>query len=158
MVEYRIVDRERGGFWVEMTDRRNGRTKQTRFLVARNPDGRMGLLAVEAPNPESGRIQPIPHRIVPAIEQRMRSVLDLFAPTSEPDAPRAEARAPAGVFPEAEQIEREMVLGEQTVEVDILRHPAVPIMGVVRYADQNEHHRFELMAFGLSGARSRDAR
>ena len=41
-----------------------------------------------------------------------------------------------------------MELGRQRVEVGIIRHPAVPILGVVRYADRNEEHRFELQAFG----------
>ena len=80
-MEYRVLDRERGGWWLGIRDQRGRRAQQTRLLVVRQPDGSMGLLAVESLDPRTGQTEAVPHRVVPAIEERMRSVLDLLEPT-----------------------------------------------------------------------------
>jgi hypothetical protein len=155
-VEYRIVDREDGAFWVEVTDVRRERTRQVKMLVrpgATVDDHQVLQLSFE----NRGEIEEIPSRLLPTYQPLLQQWLGMLFP-AELAGEREDVTVPAGVFHGAFKTERELTFGQAEVTANVWLHPAVPISGMVRFEGGSGGHTLQLLGFGLEGAESRFGR
>lgn len=151
--EYRIVDRERGGFWIEVTDVRRRRTRQVRMLVRPAEDGAHEVLALAFEN--RGQIEEVPDRLLPNYTPMLQQWLGMLFPR-DLAGEREDVEVAAGTFRGAAKQPRELEFMEQRLEADVWVHPAVPVSGIVRFrARGTGGHELELIGFGLEGAVSR---
>ncbi|MEM7607541.1 MAG: hypothetical protein AAF411_19480, partial [Myxococcota bacterium] len=150
-VRYALVDREAGGFWVEVEDRRRTGARLIRMHVRPRSGQEPELLALSFK--QDGQVQEIPPRILPSMAPAMAQWLGLLFPEELAGVPN-DIEVTAGVFPESVESEADLSLGPQAVSVVVARHSAVPLTGIVRLEDRAGEHRMELLGFGLEGARS----
>ncbi len=148
---YAIVDREAGGWWIEIEDRRRQTLRQVRMHLRVNDAGEMEILALLFTR--DGRRQRIPPRLLPTYRPMLEQWLGLMLPTEiEGDVEDAQVRA--GTFQGCRRELHAIALGPQQTDAVIWRHGRIPVTGIVKLEDQAGTHQMELLDFGLEGARS----
>ena len=148
---YSIVDREAGGWWIEVEDRRGGTVREVRMHVNVQADGGTEVLALSFKR--DGSVQEIPTRLLPGYQPMLAQWLVIIFPASLEGEPEVTEVA-AGVFHGSFRHEEPLEFGTQQTNATLWRHPAVPLTGLVKLQDESGEHRMELIGFGLEGARS----
>lgn len=150
---YSIVDREAGGFWVEVEDRRRTATRHVRMHLRPSADGPTELLALLFKR--NGEVEQIPPRLMPQFRPMLQQWIALLFPESLEGEVEAEAvSVPAGAFSGARHTTEALGLPEQPMNAIVWRHPEVPISGMVKLSDESGEHTVELLGYGLEGATS----
>lgn len=154
--EYRIVDRERGGYWIEVTDVRRRRTRQVRMLVRPADDGAHEVMALAFEN--QGQVEEVPSRLVGNYAPMLQQWLGMLFPR-DLSGEREDVEVAAGTFLGAAKRDHELEFMGQRIEADVWVHAAVPVSGIVRFRARGQGgHELELIGFGLEGAVSRFGR
>lgn len=150
---YSIVDREAGGFWVEVEDRRRTATRHVRMHLRPSAEGPAELLALMFKR--NGEVEQIPPRLMPQFRPMLQQWIALLFPDSLEGEVEAEAvSVPAGAFTGARHTTEALGLPEQPMNAIVWRHPEVPISGMVKLSDESGEHTVELLGYGLEGATS----
>ena len=150
---YSIVDREAGGFWVEVEDRRRTATRYVRMHLRPSEDGPTELLALYFKR--AGEVEQIPPRLMPHFRPMLQQWIALLFPASvEGELDEEVVSVPGGAFSGTRHTTEELGMPEQAMNVIVWRHPAVPISGMVKLSDESGEHTVELLAYGLEGASS----
>ncbi len=146
---YAIVDREAGGFWVEVEDRRRGQVRHVRMHVRPGEETELLALAFK----RNGEVQEIPSRLLPSYRPMLEQWFALLFPQTIEGEPET-VDVPAGVFEEAHQSTASIQFGEQQGDARLWRHTAVPVTGLVKLEDASGQHSMRLLGYSLEGARS----
>lgn len=150
---YSIVDREAGGFWVEVEDRRRTATRHVRMHLRPSADGPTELLALMFKR--DGEVEQIPPRLMPQFRPMLQQWIALLFPNSlEGELDAETVSVPAGVFSGARHTTESLGLPEQPMNAIVWRHPVVPISGMVKLSDESGEHTVQLLGYGLEGATS----
>lgn len=150
---YSIVDREAGGFWVEVEDRRRTATRHVRMHLRPSPDGQTELLALMFKR--DGEVEQIPARLMPQFRPMLQQWIALLFPNSLEGELEAEAvSVPGGAFSGTRRTTEALGLPEQPMNAVVWRHPVVPISGMVKLSDESGEHTVQLLGYGLEGATS----
>lgn len=149
-VRYGIVDREDGGWWVEVEDRRENRARHVRMRIT-TEEGERHVHALAFST--DGQIQEIPPRLVATYEPMLKQWLEILFPGPLEGEPE-DITVPAGTFAGARKGRLTFEFQEQRVDAMVWRHPEVPLTGMVRFVDEGRGHTLQLLGYGLEGARS----
>lgn len=150
---YSIVDREAGGFWVEVEDRRRTATRLVRMHLRPSSDGPTELLALMFKR--DGEVEQIPPRLMPQFRPMLQQWIALLFPDSIEGELEAEAVVvPGGSFNGTLHTTEAIGMPEQPMNAIVWRHPVVPISGMVRLSDESGEHTVQLLGYGLEGATS----
>ena len=151
MVRYSIVDREAGGYWVEVEDRRGPNRRHVRMHVRPRRDQDPEVLALSFKR--DGREAPVPPRLLASYQPMLREWMTLLFPQTVQGDPES-VEVPAGRFVDAHRGVETITFGDQRGEAMTWRHTSVPVTGLVKLQDATGRHTMELIDFGLEGARS----
>ena len=150
---YSIVDREAGGFWVEVEDRRRTATRHVRMHLRPSSDGPTELLALMFKR--DGEVEQIPPRLMPQFRPMLQQWIALLFPHSLEGELEADAiTVPAGAFHGTRHTTEALGMPEQPMNAIVWRHAGVPISGMVKLSDESGEHTVQLLGYGLEGATS----
>ncbi|MFT5359287.1 MAG: hypothetical protein ACI9KE_006530, partial [Polyangiales bacterium] len=150
---YSIVDREAGGFWVEVEDRRRAATRHVRMHLRPSSDGPTELLALMFKR--DGEVEQIPPRLMPQFRPMLQQWIALLFPDSlEGELEEEAVSVPAGTFSGTRHTTEALGMPEQPMNAIVWRHPIVPISGMVKLSDESGEHTVQLLGYGLEGATS----
>lgn len=152
-IRYSIVDREAGGFWVEVEDRRRTGIRYIRMHLRPSSDGPTELLALMFKR--NGEVEQIPPRLMPQFRPMLEQWIALLFPASLQGDPEEETlTVPAGAFSGTRHTTEALGMPEQPMNAIVWRHPDVPVSGMVKLSDESGEHTMELLGYGLEGATS----
>jgi hypothetical protein len=154
-ISYNVVGEEGGAYWIEMLnesytsrlvtlmlidlgDRRDPSTVDVRQMKQKTDDGSVN----ELPAPVLGLMKSIWGPLVDALIVDWR------------EKPQEAAEAPAGTFDACFKVQATVAFAGKSWTTDTWSHPAVPINGGVKSRGVDKPSSMDLVAFGLTGAKS----
>jgi hypothetical protein len=152
---YKITGQEAGAYWVETVhETYTGRMIQ-KLLVSfgsRTDPNQIEIRGVKTMD-HNGRVTELPPSMMPLLQATYRGVVASLIISWQGLSQEA-AAVPAGRFDGCYHVRSEAQWGPWKSTADSWSHPAVPLSGTVRSVGVDRPFTMELVAFGLSGARS----
>jgi hypothetical protein len=152
---YKILGEEAGATRVELvTDAYHGRTVQQMLLFfgSRTDPNQLEIRAAKTKD-SNGNVNEIPPTMMPMLQSLYKGVASSLVLQWQ-GLPQEAASAPAGNFAGCFKTRTDAQFGPWKSVSDTWSHPAVPITGLVRSKGVDKAMSMELVAYGLTGAKS----